>query len=1699
MNRSGHQPPVHRPAVRRLATVTLMALAWQPMLLSLPAQAAFSPPLIQLYDSPFLVGERVPPQVMLAITKDQQLFKKAYDDFSDLDGDGLIDTTYKHSVDYYGYFDPKKCYSYSDDSKRFEPASVSESKYCNGQWSGNFLNWATMSRMDALRKVLYGGLRSPTRSSGDGNGVADGDTGNSTVLERAYLPNDSHAYVKYYSGADTNQLTPFAAEVTTFQAMPYSTAAANNSISTVNKELVLPSGVTVTADEWVQLTAADGSYVRGQISTTGSGSSKRIQVKNITALNTYIAENSATNGVGVATASPGWTVRYLRTGGISICNTTVADGTTGSNGYSETNANLPRIRVARGDYGLWTAQEKWQCLWGNGTSQNNPALSGIMSYPSAPSQSSAGLGGMSGSKGDYFVRVKVCDPALIGTERCKQYPSGNYKPVGLLQIFGEPDRIRFGLMTGSYKRNLSGGVLRKNVSRITDEIAVTTNGSFLNLPDAGVPAGPSPGSSTTSIEGGSIIRTLSLLRIVGYSHSSGWYGDADKCPYQRALNSNGECRSWGNPMSEVFYEGLRYFAGETAPTAAFTADDQLIIPKLATAKWPTTRNVVLSARNYCAPISMIVVNGAVSTNEDDNQIGSVSFMENSAGKTARSMTNVIGQSWGISGDYYFGHAAGAASSGADYNICSAKTLTGLGEAVGICPEGPTLNGSYLMAGLAHHAHVNKIRTDITLPAAAAKQKRAPLRLDTYGVSIAGGIPRIPVKFRGETAVRAIIQPAYRLTNGTYGGGGSLVEARMVRQVEEANRSYGTMMVSWEDSEAGGDYDMDVWGILTYDLNRSTNQVSVTTQVINAATSNPQGFGYVISGTSQDGLHFHSGIYDFNYNDPAMISVTPTTRINGSGGCKQCTVSDVATTATYNLSTSPPARSLEDPLYYAALFGGFSDGNQDGLPTGATMTTASKFDRRNNATGVDGADGIPDNYFRVDNPLGLENGLERTFQLISEQSSMAALTASAARIVAGTAVYQATFNSGDWSGSLESLPITAEGQIGTAVWNAATASLGHSVVNADARKLLSMNSATRAPIAFRFASLSPEQKTALNKVPSALAADNRGAERLAWLRGDATGEGTGALQFRRRVETVLGDIASSSPVFVGKPSAGIADASYLAFISARSNREPMVYIGANDGMLHGFSASDGRERFAYVPTPVYRNLASLTSQDYQHVNFVDGQLATQDAQVGGEWRTYLVGGLAGGGQGVFGLDVTDPSAASEGSPGSIVKWEFTDRDDAYMGYLYSHPMVRKLENGEWVAIFSSGFNAEYDDGRRPGTGQPAMFVLKLSGPTGQNRAWQLGTDYWRVILPQGTAAAPNGLGGVTTFDIDGNGAANVAYAGDLTGRLWRVQLPGATGTWNPAPEVIFRAVASDGSAQPITAPPGATIGPLYQGAFLVFGTGKLLEPVDSKPVGGVFGVNSMYGIWDKTPTTSSTAQITRNDLMGQRIIVTETNGAYSNGSADNAALEFSLTSAYVPNYTSEARSNAIYGTEDPLATAPTASTPPNQRGWYFDMPFSDRTGERSIYRPELVGSFSIFVNAMPSAEACEGGGAEAQYALETLTGGRSAFGGFDRDANGKIQGSNGSILGDQSAFGLGASSGQRASYFASRRESSGGFGQMSIMKTAVSAGTSSSAGSGCDGAGLAPIGAQSYSSGLIGTQRLPGGCIGRVQWRELVTN
>lgn len=132
---------------------TTAALLAGPALMML-SQPAFSLTIEPV--APHLSSQSGVPMTMLNMSRDHQLFLKAYNDYSVLDRPGKVETTYRHSYVYYGYFDAHRCYVYEGFRNQFNPVRKTEDRACggSGEWSGNFLNWASMTRMDIVRKIL---------------------------------------------------------------------------------------------------------------------------------------------------------------------------------------------------------------------------------------------------------------------------------------------------------------------------------------------------------------------------------------------------------------------------------------------------------------------------------------------------------------------------------------------------------------------------------------------------------------------------------------------------------------------------------------------------------------------------------------------------------------------------------------------------------------------------------------------------------------------------------------------------------------------------------------------------------------------------------------------------------------------------------------------------------------------------------------------------------------------------------------------------------------------------------------------------------------------------------------------------------------------------------------------------------------------------------------------------------------------------------------------------------------------------------------------------------------------------------------------------------------------------------------------------------------------------------------------------------
>jgi type IV pilus assembly protein PilY1 len=1453
----------------------ILSLALAAMVTAFQGGSALAGPLA-ITDSPLFLNGSVAPLNLLVMGRDHKLYYEAYNDHTDLDGDGTLDIGYRgyllnadgtFKINYFGYFDSFKCYAYSTVDNRFNVAAVAPSKTCTNQWSGDWLNYVTMSRLDALRKVLYGGYRST-------------DTAALTVLERTVIPQDAHSWGKSY-------------------------------------ESIANDGYDIRLYAPLPLPAASSAHL----------------FANTTPLNT--------------------TNPLLR----------VIQSQQDASGQPLKVWNWLSIERPVADLAVVVGTQA------NGSENRQPLAT-------APT--------------DYQVRVRVCDTALgVNTveSNCRPYgATPTYKPTGLLQDFGETDTMKFGLITGSYARNTDGGVLRRQVGSIANEINLA-NGTF-----------------NTGVTG--IIQTLNRLRTTGFGtgheYACGWN--------VMGPITAGECQMWGNPIGEMMYEGLRYFAGKQMPTAlfnsAFGAGEEASLPGggLPVVTWDDP----YSSNPRCAKPFETVISD-INPSYDTDKIPGTAFGSGFTGDLSGLNAQSLGQKiWdnepGLGGTRKI--FIGQSGLNSD-NAPTAKDVNSLGNIRGLAPEEPTKQGGYYSASVAHHGLI----TDLN-------PVNGDQKVSTFAVALASPLPRIEIPVAGRTIT---LVPFAKTVGGSVNGNTVSPASTSFQPTNQIVDFYvdptstptaGKFRVNYEDVEQGADHDMDAIVLYEYTVKGDgTVDVRLTSQY--AAGSLIHHIGYVISGTTRDGTYFEvrdkdtavANDPDYFLDTPPGFTGTPPAPSAGAGSWDDNIELPLVHTRNFMPGSTPDADVLKDPLWYAAKWGGFQDEDKNNLPNLSTEWDADN-------------DGDPDNYFLVTNALTLNAQLTKAFKdIVARVASASSASVNSGSISSETRVYQAKFNSGDWSGQLLSFPVQPDGTLATTPeWDAA-----EKIPAPNSRAIITVNNNGTAA-RFRWsgtASLDTTRKSQLRQSDPSTPLDY-GQLRLDYLRGDGAREDRNnnvAPVFRNRpivpFRNVLGDIVSSAPVFVGKPAFLYRDsleaAPYSAFRIARANRDKMVYAGANDGMLHvydaGTGATKGTERLAFIPGQVFKNLHEITKPTYTHRYFVDGTPTVGDAFISGAWRTMLVGGLNKGGQGVYALDITDPSVSNftEANAANIFKWQFSDVDgdtntlnnDRDLGYTFSRPAIVRMPNngatpGKWVAIFGNGYNNTEADGMASTTGRAVLYIVDLA--TG-NLIKKLDTLVGTAQDPLGQAR-PNGLATPAVIDLNGDSIVDYAYAGDLFGNLWKFKFPdGNTANWDFAyksgttPVPLFVATDALGNRQPITTRPEVGRGPRGAGMVVLFGTGKFLELADKNVA--TLKTQSFYGIIDRN--TDITDVVTgRNFLTPQQILV-EDNFTFTNPGTDPGAGD------------------------DTTVTLPirvtTANAVGTTRGWYMDLlsgtpgvpPPAGFKGEMQVSDSVLRNGRIIFTTLIPNPDPCDFGGTSWLMEMDALSGARLQQTPFDNNDDGQFDG------------------------------------------------------------------------------------------------
>lgn len=573
---------------------------------------------------------------------------------------------------------------------------------------------------------------------------------------------------------------------------------------------------------------------------------------------------------------------------------------------------------------------------------------------------------------------------------------------------------------------------------------------------------------------------------------------------------------------------------------------------------------------------------------------------------------------------------------------------------------------------------------------------------------------------------------------------------------------------------------------------------------------------------------------------------------------------------------------------------------------------------------------------------------------------------------GTQVFQARFNTGDWSGELRALEMLSSGALATTpTWEAGQRlglknwSTGRQILTYRAASALGSRGVPfrwPANAAAPGASEIPLTLVAALNRNGAGVVDTYGSLRLNYLRGDASRElrrcpaCTAPSAFRNRPTTVLGDIVNSTPLLVTSGGRFVRDsaeaAAYDTFRRARAAMAPVVYVGANDGQLHAFDARTGDELFAYVPGLVADRLAALPEAGYTHQYSVDGPLAAGDVHYAGSWKTLLVGTAGAGAKGLYALDISDPANFTEATASRVARWEI-DGSDTSVGHILQQPLIAKARNGRWMVFSGNGLNSS------AGVAQ----LLAIDAETGAVS---------RISTLTGTAASPNGLLGLTAISTAGDGVVDIIYAGDQQGRLWKFDLSASDPLgWKVAygsaavPQPLFSAA----SGQAITARPDVT--PHPAGGYLVsFGTGSYLSRDDL----GTTTTQSLYGIRDSGTTVSA------NELVGQSVLGTQTGG-------DGRTYRFSTYAV--------GRPSTLFNGDNQLTEAAFRT---GKKGWRLDLPAS---GERIVTEVLIRAGKVIVSTLIPSSDPCAYGGDGWVMELDAITGNRADSPALDTNGDNRV--------------------------------------------------------------------------------------------------
>ena len=547
------------------------------------------------------------------------------------------------------------------------------------------------------------------------------------------------------------------------------------------------------------------------------------------------------------------------------------------------------------------------------------------------------------------------------------------------------------------------------------------------------------------------------------------------------------------------------------------------------------------------------------------------------------------------------------------------------------------------------------------------------------------------------------------------------------------------------------------------------------------------------------------------------------------------------------------------------------------------------------------------FFNAADLQSFVDGLDAVLGTIvaQEEASVVPVAVSGDTIDEDTRMFSAGFRSADWSGQLKGYQLLSGGKR-ELLWDAESMLREQSP---DDRLLLTSKEGGGVELTPLNSSLSVDQ--------------------IRWLKGASVGGMRSRIPDEQNAPNLLGDVVNSAPFLLSPPQ--------------KSQRPGVIFVGANDGMLHAFSADNGKEFFAYLPSELVTSdsgqaspIESLMQPDYTHRYFVDGSAVARNVDIDGGPEAVVVGTMGAGGRSVFALDVSDPA---EMEPEDVL-WEFSNSD---LGEGVTRPAISRITyNGEprWVALFGNGYNSD--------AGSASLFVVDLVS----------GNLLKRFNTLVGSSSVPNGLGPPTaTRWPDYQGVSTYAYAGDQQGNMWRFDLT----------ELSSRPVKllAGQSSQPITAPPQLEF-----------------KPGDSSTLMVLFGTGSFQFVDD------------RSDRSVQRLY-----GLEDDGDASPVPVE-----AETPNLAKQEITTMTRIDGKLMRSVTNKPVAENQRGWYLQLPPGERMVSMPTLPTGIYHQRALFATLSPLFGQCTAGVDGYVYGLRIDTGGSGTRAFFDVNGDKKIDSS-----------------------------------------------------------------------------------------------